>query len=126
MFSTKLKELRTLKGITQEELANKLGVRQQTIGKWEASITVPRLPMLQKIGAFFNVSVDYLLGRTDEPQGTGFQKGDGGKEGNTVGETDDAAGGSTILMRAQSELDEDELKQLENMAEFFLKKKLNN
>ena len=75
MFSTKLKELRSLKGITQEELANILGVRQQTIGKWELSITVPRLPMLQKIGAFFNVSVDYLLGRTDEPQGTGFQKG---------------------------------------------------
>ena len=74
MFSTKLKELRSLKGITQEELANILGVRQQTIGKWELSITVPRLPMLQKIGAFFNVSVDYLLGRTDEPQDTGFQK----------------------------------------------------
>lgn len=70
MFSTKLKELRSLKGITQEELANILGVRQQTIGKWELSITVPRLPMLQKIGAFFNVSVDYLLGRTDEPGGS--------------------------------------------------------
>lgn len=67
MFSTKLKELRSLKGITQEELANILGVRQQTIGKWESAITVPRLPMLKKIGAFFNVSVDYLLGRTDEP-----------------------------------------------------------
>ena len=67
MFSTKLKELRSLKGITQEELANILGVRQQTIGKWESAITVPRLPMLQKIGAFFNVSVDYLLGRTEEP-----------------------------------------------------------
>lgn len=34
MFSTKLKELRSLKGITQKELANILGVRQQTIGKW--------------------------------------------------------------------------------------------
>lgn len=125
MFSTKLKELRSLKGITQEELANILGVRQQTIGKWELSITVPRLPMLQKIGVFFNVSVDYLLGRTDEPQGTGFQKGDGTKE-TMAGEKNSATSGSTILMRAQSELDEDELKQLENMAEFFLKKKLNN
>ena len=123
MFSTKLKELRSLKGITQEELANILGVRQQTIGKWELSITVPRLPMLQKIGAFFNVTTDYLLGRTDEPQGTGFQKGDGGNEAVAEKEVKTVKPKAYVeLHRLIDELPHSDVEELLNTAIFKKKK----
>lgn len=75
MFELRLKNLRTNKGITQAELAKHLDVTQQAVGRWEKAITSPDYPTLLKLAAFFNVSVDYLLGRTDEPGGTGFQKG---------------------------------------------------
>ena len=123
MFSTKLKELRSLKGITQEELANILGVRQQTIGKWELSITVPRLPMLQKIGAFFNVTTDYLLGRTDEPQGTGFQKGDGSNEAVAEKEVKTVKPKAYVeLHRLIDELPHSDVEELLNTAIFKKKK----
>ena len=68
MRAERLRELRVSQGISQEHLANVLGVKQQTIGKWEKSITVPRLPMLQKIASYFNVSTDYLTGISDIPK----------------------------------------------------------
>ena len=119
--SEKLKALREQKGMSQADCAKAMNIDRTTYAKYENGGSIRR--NVEKLAAFFNVSVDYLLGRTDEPGG--FQKGDSTKE-TMVGETNAATGGSTILMRAQSELDEDELKQLENMAEFFLKKKLNN
>ena len=115
MFNTKLRELRNYKGITQAELAKHLDVTQQAVGRWEKAITSPDYETLKKLAAYFNVTTDYLLGRTDEPHAphtppaTGPQKEDEG---------------GTILMRAQNELDPDELQQLENMAEYFLDKKL--
>ena len=68
MKAERLRELRISQGISQEHLASILGVKQQTIGKWENSITVPRLPMLQKIASYFNVSTDYLTGISDIPK----------------------------------------------------------
>ena len=123
-----LRELRTQKGLTQAELSKTLQVSASSIGMYEQGRREPDNETLGRIANYFNVSTDYLLGRTDEPQGTGLQKGDGGGESQKNLETSEpeSIGGSTILMRAQSELDEDELKQLENMAEFFLKQKLNN
>ena len=67
MLSNSLKELRASRGMSQAELAEKLGVRQQTVGKWESSVTVPRQPMLQKLADIFGVTTDYLLGRTASP-----------------------------------------------------------
>ena len=62
MFAKALKELRICRGTSQAALAKILGVRQQTVGKWETGLTVPRPPMLQKIAGIFDVSTDYLLG----------------------------------------------------------------
>ena len=123
IFAIRLKNLCQKNNISQEELEKISGVSLQVIEDWESSKRTPDAPTLSQLANYFNVSVDYLLGRTDEPQGTGFQKGDGGNEGNTVEETDDAAGGSTILMRAQSELSPEELAQIEHMAKFFLDQK---
>ncbi len=70
----RIKELRTQRKITQEELGNIINVQKAAVSKYELGRAVPSTDVLTKLASFFNVSVDYLLGRTDEPQGTGFQK----------------------------------------------------
>ncbi|MDA5111090.1 helix-turn-helix domain-containing protein [Brevibacillus thermoruber] len=67
-FKDRLKELRTRKGITQEVLALDLGIPESTVRRYESSDeNTPRRERLEKIADYFGVSVDYLLGRTDDP-----------------------------------------------------------
>lgn len=61
-FGENLKNLRIQKGLTQEKLANFLGVSYQTISKWEHDDTYPDITTLPTIAKFFNVSIDELLG----------------------------------------------------------------
>lgn len=61
-FSENLKELRRNKNLTQEKLADFLGVSFQTISKWERGDNYPDITMLPEIASFFKVSVDDLLG----------------------------------------------------------------
>lgn len=67
MIGKKIKELREIKQITQEELAKYLGVAPQTVYKYEKEINEPDLKTTSKIAEYFNVTTDYLLGRTDIP-----------------------------------------------------------
>lgn len=57
----KIKELRKLRNITQQELANMLGVSYQAISRWENNITSPDITTLPILANIFNVSVDYIL-----------------------------------------------------------------
>ena len=57
----KIKELRGRDGITQESLANYLGVSYQAISKWENDVTLPDVKLLKPISNYFGVSIDYLL-----------------------------------------------------------------
>ena len=61
----KLKELRTLKGITQKELADELHVSFQTVSKWEKGENEPDIATLKELANKFNCSVDYLIGGED-------------------------------------------------------------
>lgn len=61
-----LKELRIDRKMTQTELAKGLGIGQSTIVGYERGISEPTLSNLIKYAIFFNVSLDYLAGRTDE------------------------------------------------------------
>lgn len=61
------KRLRKEKGLTQVELAKILHVNQSTPSKWEKNIAIPDPVMLKQLSSFYGVSVDYLLGRTDNP-----------------------------------------------------------
>jgi len=65
VFSTRLAQLREELGLTRKEVAEKLNIDQTTYGKYELSKRQPDYDTLQKIASFFNVSVDYLLGRTN-------------------------------------------------------------
>ena len=64
-FMKSLKSLRLQHGYTQKELASKLHVAQNTLCNWENGNRTVDEPTLQKLADVFNVSVDYLLGRTD-------------------------------------------------------------
>ena len=64
-FNEKLQELRRQKGLTQEELAEKLYVSRAAISKWESGRGYPNIESLKLISKFFSVSLDELLS-TDE------------------------------------------------------------
>ena len=67
MFAERLNELRKNKGLNQPELAKELNVAKQTVSNWENNNRTPDNEMLIKIANYFDVSLDYLLGRTDNP-----------------------------------------------------------
>ncbi len=64
MLSENIKNLRKSKGISQEELAVKLGVVRQTVSKWEKGLSVPDSEMLMKIAEALDTTVNVLLGET--------------------------------------------------------------
>lgn len=72
----RLLELRTQKQMTQEELAEQLGVARQSVSKWESNGTFPNMNKLLEICEIFQVSLDYLLRGVGEAQAieTGEQK----------------------------------------------------
>ncbi len=61
-FGETLRSLRKEKGLTQEMLADIFSISFQTVSKWERNESYPDITMLPAIAAFFNVSVDSLLG----------------------------------------------------------------
>ena len=60
-FEEKLMTLRKKSGMSQEELADRLGVSRQAISRWELGTTLPDAPNLLKVSDLFGVSIDYLL-----------------------------------------------------------------
>ena len=66
-----LKTLRLSKNLSQQQLALRLDLSQQTIYKYENQITEPDIATLIKLADYFNTSVDYLIGNTDNPQRPG-------------------------------------------------------
>lgn len=65
MFSRRLKYLRQSKQLNQVQLAEKLGVKKQSVSNWENDNIMPSVEMLVKIADFFHVSMDYLLDRSN-------------------------------------------------------------
>lgn len=60
-FGEKLQALRRAKGLSQEQLAEALGVTRQAISKWELNASLPDVEKLLALSEFFAVSTDYLL-----------------------------------------------------------------
>lgn len=65
-FAQTLKLLRKNKKLTQTELAKIIGVEQSSIAKYETKNVIPNIDTLNAIANFFEVSVDYLLGRKEK------------------------------------------------------------
>ena len=62
----KLHELRKARGMTQKELSEALGVTIRTVTNYENGSREPNIATLIKLADLFDVSLDYLTGRTDE------------------------------------------------------------
>ncbi len=60
-----LKKLRMEKGLSQQALAEEFNLSQQSIYKYEHFLAEPDIKTLKKMAAYFNVSVDYLIGYSD-------------------------------------------------------------
>ena len=63
----RFKELRNNKRLSQRGLAGKLGVSQTAVSQWETDRTYPDVPTMIRFADLCGVSLDYLLGRTDNP-----------------------------------------------------------
>ena len=69
LFSKRLKELRLSKGLKQTDLAKIVNISERGYQKWEAKEPIfPSCENLITLANHFNVSTDYLLGRTDNPK----------------------------------------------------------
>lgn len=66
-LSERIKEERLKKSINQPELAKILNVSKQTVSNWENGKRTPDADMIIRISDYFNVSIDYLLCKTDNP-----------------------------------------------------------
>lgn len=64
----RISALRTSRGLTQAELAEKVGVGRTTVASWEQGIRGVKNSDLQKLADIFQVSLDYLCGRVQQPQ----------------------------------------------------------
>lgn len=64
-FSSRLKELRKEKNMSQKALADVLNTTNSSVCDWERERNEPNLETLVKIAEFFDVSTDFLLGKTD-------------------------------------------------------------
>jgi len=65
IFCERLKELREEKGLSRMALAKELQVSDAAIGRWERGTRIISADLLIKLADFFDVTIDYLVGRTD-------------------------------------------------------------
>ena len=65
-IAEKLVELRTLKGITQDDAAQILSVSNKTISKWETGASMPDLSMVVELAKYYGVTTDTLLGLSED------------------------------------------------------------
>ncbi len=102
MFGPRLKQLRNEKKITQSDLAKLLGVSPSTIGMYEQNRREPDTKTLKIFADYFEVSFDYLLGRSEYRN------------------FDPLCSINTISLNG---LDEDQIEAVRNMVEMLRKKK---
>lgn len=62
ILDERIRELREKSGLTQTELAKKIGVTRSSINGWEMGISIPSIMKLVELAMFFHVTTDYLLG----------------------------------------------------------------
>ena len=67
-ISDMLRYLRKREGLSQVELAKRTGISRSRINNYENGIREPDLETMEAFADYFNVSIDYLLERTDKPE----------------------------------------------------------
>ncbi len=67
-MTNNLKKLRKQAGLTQISLQMKTGIEQALLSKFENGDRIPPTETLIQLADFYNVSMDYIMGRTDNPE----------------------------------------------------------
>lgn len=68
LFNERLKELRVKKHITQKDFAKIVGITERAYQNYEINASLPNYKTLIFLADYFNVSLDYLTGRSDNPE----------------------------------------------------------
>ena len=66
-FSERIIEIKLNKNLLQKDIANAIGVSPRNYQRYEKGEQQPTLPIVIKLADYFDVSIDYLVGRTDNP-----------------------------------------------------------
>ena len=69
-IADRIQNLRKLRGISQEQLADQLGVSRQTISKWESEQSAPDMEKIILLSDYFEVTTDYLLKGIEKEEGS--------------------------------------------------------
>ncbi len=67
-FPERLKEIRKAQKVTQKQLANELSISERNYQDYEYGKVVPSATILIALADYFDVSLDYLVGRSDNPE----------------------------------------------------------
>ena len=67
-FAERIRTLRSEQNITQDALGKIVGVKRYSVSGYEKGNNFPEGPVLIALADYFGVSIDYLLGRTDNPE----------------------------------------------------------
>ena len=62
----RLKEIRQIKGLKASDVAEKLSITKNSLSEWESGKRIPPCERIIQLADFYNVSVDYLLGRDED------------------------------------------------------------
>ncbi len=66
-FPERIIALKTSKNLLQKDIANSINISIRNYQRYEKGEQQPTLPVLLKLADYFNVSLDYLVGRSDDP-----------------------------------------------------------
>lgn len=66
IFAERFKNLRLEKSISQQDIAASLGVDRSIVSHWERGTRIPSLDIAYALADYFNISLDYLVGRSDD------------------------------------------------------------
>ena len=75
-IADRIQHLRKTKGISQEELADRVGVSRQAVSKWESEQSMPDLDKIITMSEYFEVTTDYLLRGIESPRPAEEKKAD--------------------------------------------------
>lgn len=75
VMRNRIKECRQVAGMSQKELSNLVGIKDNAISRYETGTCEPRLEMWEKLATALNVTPAYLVGWSDEPQRQAVQAG---------------------------------------------------
>ena len=106
-----IKILRRKKDMTQGELAKQVHVTQTSVSQWESGKTNPDTQTTKKLAEFFNVTIDYLLGRSEDNGGIYYASNINGSnvvQGNgsvTIGENTEISKEEAEILRIYNDLD---------------------